>query len=91
LGQKPGSFLQGKDTDLDTVAYMKEQIRKKEPFICEILNYKKSGESYWLRINGQPIFDKNGNVTQFLQLKKILHPKKQPKKKYRQLQAACLL
>jgi PAS domain S-box-containing protein len=65
FGKKPGSFLQGKDTNADTVGYMKEQIRKKEPFICEILNYKKSGESYWLRINGQPIFDSNGNVTQF--------------------------
>jgi PAS domain S-box-containing protein len=44
---------------------MKEQIRKAEPFTCEIYNYKKNGEGYWLRINGQPIFDKYGKVTQF--------------------------
>lgn len=61
----PGSVLQGPDTNPDTISYMKEQISKSEPFVCEIYNYKKSGEGYWLRINGQPIFDKAGNVIQF--------------------------
>ena len=82
-GKAPGSFLQGKDTNPDTVCYMKEQIAKREPFICEILNYKKSGESYWLRINGQPLFDKNGNVIQFFAIEEDITYEKEAQEKIR--------
>jgi PAS domain S-box-containing protein len=59
VGKTPGSLLQGKGSDQETVAYMKQQIMNEKPFTCEIFNYKKTGEGYWLRINGQPIFDSN--------------------------------
>jgi PAS domain S-box-containing protein len=64
-GKTPGSILQGKETNPETVAYMRAQIMKSEPFICEIYNYKKTGEGYWVRINGQPIFDENGKTIKF--------------------------
>ncbi len=64
-GKIPGTFLQGKETNMETVAYMRQQIRNLKPFTCEVLNYRKTGEEYWLRINAQPIFDKKGNVTNF--------------------------
>ncbi len=64
-GRTPGSFLQGKDTNPATVEYMRDKIRNAQPFACEIYNYTKSGKGYWLRINGQPVFDKAGNVVQF--------------------------
>lgn len=64
-GKIPGSFLQGKQTNPETVAYIKKQISNAEPFSCEIYNYKKSGNGYWLRINGQPVFDESGNVISF--------------------------
>lgn len=64
-GKSPGSILQGEKTDREVTRYMREQINAAKPFVCEIYNYKKSGEGYWLRINGQPIFDKNGRVVQF--------------------------
>jgi PAS domain S-box-containing protein len=61
-GKKPGSFLQGEDTSLETVAYMRQQIKDAKPFACEVYNYNKSGEGYWIRIKGQSIFDKNGKA-----------------------------
>lgn len=64
-GKSPGSILQGEKTDREVARYMREQINAARPFVCEVYNYKKSGEGYWLRINGQPIFDKNGRVVQF--------------------------
>lgn len=64
-GKSPGSFLQGKDTNPATVEYMRDKIRNAQPFACEVYNYTKSGKGYWLRINGQPVFDKAGNVVQF--------------------------
>lgn len=81
LGKTPGSFLQGKETDKETVAYMKSQIRKAQPFVCEVYNYKKSGEGYWLRINGQPIFNKEGKVIQFFAIEEDITFERQAQEK----------
>ena len=81
IGKTPGSFLQGIDTNWETVAYMKQQILKSEPFSCEVFNYKKSGEGYWLRINGQPIFDKYGKVINFFAIEEDITFEKQAQEK----------
>lgn len=65
LNKVPGAFLQGEQTNPETAAYIKKQIVNAEPFSCEIYNYKKNGDGYWLRINGQPVFDEAGNVINF--------------------------
>ncbi|TXD49586.1 PAS domain S-box protein [Polaribacter sp. IC063] len=64
-GKAPGSFLQGKETNLETVAYMRQLIKNSKPFVCEVFNYKKPGQGYWLRIKAQPIFDNNGTIINF--------------------------
>ncbi len=64
-GKSPGSILQGPGTSPGTVKYMRRQIRKGRPFTCEVYNYKKSGEGYWLRINCHPVFDAQGKLIQF--------------------------
>lgn len=64
-GKTPGKVLQGKDTDPQTVIYIREQLRLAQPFTTEIYNYKKSGKGYWLRISVQPLFDDDGNVERF--------------------------
>jgi PAS domain S-box-containing protein len=91
-GRKPGSFLQGKDTDLETIAYMRQQIRAAQPFVCEVYNYKKNGLGYWLRIKGQPIFDKSGKLTNFFAIEEDITNVKfsqnkiqESEKKYRDL------
>jgi len=65
IGRKPGSFLQGKETDPSTVQYLREKIKAKEPFDCEIINYSKSGRKYWMHIQGQPLLDENGNIQRY--------------------------
>ena len=55
LGKKAGSFLQGADTNPDTVKIMRGAIKHHKGFDVEILNYKKSGESYWTHIIATPI------------------------------------
>ena len=84
LGKSPGSFLQGKDTDPSTVRYMSEQINKREPFSCEIYNYRKSGKGYWLRINGQPVFDKAGNVVNFFAIEEDITNEREIQEKLRE-------
>jgi PAS domain S-box-containing protein len=68
IGKRPGHFLQGPETDPKTVQYLSAQIKAGAPFLCEILNYNKSGQPYWLRIQGQAIRNKKGVVTGFFAL-----------------------
>ncbi|TXD48968.1 MULTISPECIES: PAS domain-containing protein [unclassified Polaribacter] len=64
-GKSPGSFLQGKETDLETIAYMRQQIKDSKPFSCEVYNYNKTGKGYWVKLKGQPVFDENGKTINF--------------------------
>lgn len=65
LGKKPGHVLQGPETNSETIAYLGNQIKNGEPFVCEILNYRKNGDTYWLRLQGQALKSKNGKVTKY--------------------------
>ena len=76
-GKKPGHFLQGKETNQQTAAYLSEQINKRLPFVCEILNYNKLGKSYWVRINGQPLFDKRNNLTGYFAVEEDITEEKE--------------
>jgi PAS domain S-box-containing protein len=66
LGRKPGAFLQGPQTDPETVRRMSAAIRAGEGFQVEILNYTKAGRSYWLSIEAQPLHDAGGRLTGFM-------------------------
>ncbi len=66
IGRSPGSFLQGAETDPQTIRYMKECIRQGRMFECDILNYGKSGNKYWIHIEAQPLFDQSGRLTNYM-------------------------
>lgn len=59
------SFLQGPDTDPDTVAQIRETLAAEATFNGEILNYRKDGTPYWNRIRISPIRDAGGAVTHY--------------------------
>jgi PAS domain S-box-containing protein len=61
LGKKPGHFLQGADTNQDTVKIIRGAIKHHKGFDVEILNYKKSGEPYWSHIIATPIDKDDAN------------------------------
>jgi len=67
-GQKPGSFLQGPETDPRTIAFIRESLRRGDSFSTEILNYRRDGRKYWLAIEVQPIRDEAGKITNFMAL-----------------------
>lgn len=66
VGRTPGSVLQGPETNPDTVAFIREQIRKGRPFRKEVLNYHKSGRPYWVAVEVQPVLDGAGQVSSFI-------------------------
>lgn len=65
-GRKPGSFLQGSETDPVTVERIRKHIHNREPFYDEILNYTKNGEPYWVSLSINPVFDGSRQVKNFI-------------------------
>jgi methyl-accepting chemotaxis protein len=55
-GKKPGSFLQGEETDKRTVDVIRQKIKNREAFYDEILNYRKDGTPYWTSLSINPVF-----------------------------------
>ncbi|MFZ8198741.1 PAS domain S-box protein [Alteromonas portus] len=64
-GKKPGSFLQGEETDQRTVSVIRQKINNREAFYDEILNYRKDGTPYWTSLSINPVF-KEGNLVNFI-------------------------
>lgn len=59
-GKRPGSVLQGPNSDKETIAYMSRQLKKQKGFKAEILNYRKSGQEYWVSVQCQPLLNEKG-------------------------------
>lgn len=83
MGCKPGHLLQGPETDPGTVQYLSTQIRNGEPFTAEIINYTKSGEKYWLRIQGQAIRNQKGEVSGYFALEENITKEKESEQLFR--------
>ncbi len=65
-GKKPGSFLQGPETNQNTVQRIREKLNTRKSFYEEILNYKKNGETYWISLAINPVFNKNGGLEKYV-------------------------
>lgn len=65
-GKKPGNFLQGEQTDKETVKRISKNLKNKQPFYEEILNFDKNGVPYWIVLSVNPTFDDNGQHTGFV-------------------------
>ncbi|WP_420933856.1 PAS domain S-box protein [Alteromonas sp. A081] len=64
-GKKPGSFLQGEETDHRTVDVIRQKLRNREAFYDEILNFRKDGSPYWTSLSINPVF-KEGQLVNFI-------------------------
>ena len=56
-GKKPGSFLQGPETSKSTIEIVRNKIKEQVSFTEELVNYTKSGEPYWVKMDVSPIYD----------------------------------
>ncbi|WP_269539100.1 ATP-binding protein [Cerasicoccus fimbriatus] len=65
-GRKPGEMLQGPLTDKDTVAEIGQQLKSQKAFSAELLNYHKNGNTYWLRVDVNPLYDDKGELTNYI-------------------------
>ncbi len=67
-GRKPGDFLQGRGTNPDTVARIRENLNARQPFYDEILNYHRDGAPYWISLAINPIYDEDGQLQRYISI-----------------------
>lgn len=59
-------FLQGADTDPETVKAIHSTVQGQGTYAGEILNYRKDGAPFWNQLSLSPVFDAAGQLTQFV-------------------------
>lgn len=64
-GHTLGRFLQGEDTDKNTVERIKQALANEENVNVEILNYHKNGTTYWNNLYITPVYT-NHQVSHFI-------------------------
>ena len=66
IGVKPGHLLQGPDTQGAPIERMNDALREGRSFNETLINYKKSGEPYWVQVSCQPIRGDDGTLSGFI-------------------------
>ena len=59
-------FLQGPDTDRDSVAVLHRAVAEGRPFTARLLNYRKDGSMFWNELIINPIHDENSTLIGFV-------------------------
>jgi PAS domain S-box-containing protein len=86
-GHKPGRLLQGVKTDPTAVRVMREAIRRGTSFFTEVINYRKDGSEFCVAIEGQPLFDAAGKLTNFMAVETDITERQRAEKALRDLNA----
>jgi two-component system, cell cycle sensor histidine kinase and response regulator CckA len=79
-------FLQGKDTDKEAVARLREAVRSGRPCEAELLNYKKDGTPFWVDLSVSPVRDDQGRLTHFVGIQTDLTERRRLEEQIRQSQ-----
>jgi PAS domain S-box-containing protein len=64
-GRKPGSLLQGPDTDPSSVETIRQAVKNGTGCLTELVNYHKDGSRYVVRVEVSPVRDESGRLTGF--------------------------
>jgi len=70
-------FLQGPETTDEPVAAMRTAIDNEEPVTVELRNYRKNGEQFWNRVSIAPVYDNEGNLTNYVGFQKDITDRKE--------------
>jgi PAS domain S-box-containing protein len=74
-------FLQGEDTDPETVADLREAIDAREAATVELRNYRRDGTAFWNRVTVAPVTDGGGEVTHFVGFQRDVTDRKRDRQK----------
>lgn len=70
-------FLQGPETDMETVDRLRQAIAQHQPFKGVVLNYRKDSTPFWNELTINPVFDSEGRLINFVGLQTDVTARKQ--------------
>ncbi|APG59044.1 PAS domain S-box protein [Christiangramia salexigens] len=76
IGKSP-RFLQGEGTDRKELKRLKRAMQNAESAEVTILNFKKSGEEYWLNLSVSPVRNESGVISHFIAVQRDVTERKQ--------------
>lgn len=59
-------LLQGPETDPKAVADLRAAVTAARPVAADLLNYRKDGHPFWMRMDIRPVFDEAGGLRAFI-------------------------
>lgn len=59
-------FLQGPETDRETVDRIRAAVAAGQPLIVDLMNYRKDGKAFWNRLSLRPVFDAAGALSHII-------------------------
>ena len=79
-------FLQGPDTDRETVAEVRRAIEERREIAVEILNYRKDGYTFWNALFVSPVFNAAGELVYFFASQLDISRRREAEEELRQSQ-----
>lgn len=76
-GKIPGRVLQGRETNKNTVRQIHDALSKQVDIQVEIINYSKNGDSYWLELYIEPVFNDDGILQKYIAIETDISERKQ--------------
>jgi len=70
IGLKPKQFLQGPETQAKDLKFLSNRLKQQEPVEITLINYRKSGESYYNALQITPIFNEDKELINFISLQR---------------------
>ena len=71
IGRRSAMF-QGKDTSAQTRSMIREAVAARQPFVADILNYRKSGQRYMCHIEAFPLFNIQQKLVHFIAFENLV-------------------
>ena len=76
LGRSP-RLLQGPLTQRSELKRMTVAMQRRQPMRCELINYGKTGEAFWVEFDSVPIIDASGRHTHWVSVARDIGERKQ--------------
>ena len=73
-------FLQGEDTDPETVTRMRRAVDNWDPVTVEVRNYRRNGEEFWNQVTIAPIYDEDGEPSHYVGFQQDVTDRKRAEK-----------
>jgi len=78
-------FLQGPETDPDSVSAVRSAIDSERPISIELLNYQKNGTAFWNQLNIAPIRDDTGSLVNYIGFQRDVTDRKEREQELQEL------